>query len=163
MGDVKLALEELREDSAPGKLSSASQSAARAPARSWLGLAAILSGAAVFLAAAAAFWWLKQSPAPPARTEWAQITNFADSVSQPALSPDGRMLTFIRGPSTFNGPGQIYIKMLPSGDPVQLTHDDLNKMSPVFSPDGSRIAYTATEFRKWDTWVVPVLGGDPRL
>ena len=151
-----------RSDSASGKLSSGSK-AAQIPTRSWLRPTAILAGA-VFLTAVGAFWWLKkQNPPGPARTEWVQITNFADSVSQPALSPDGRMLTFIRGPNTFNGPGQIYIKMLPSGDPVQLTHDDFNKMSPVFSPDGSRIAYTAVKSRQWDTWVVPVLGGDPRL
>jgi hypothetical protein len=93
VADIKLALEELREDSAPGKLSWASQAGARGPGRSWLRLAA-LSGAAVLLAAVAAFWWLKQSPTPPARAQWVQITNFADSVSQPALSPDGRILTF---------------------------------------------------------------------
>jgi Tol biopolymer transport system component len=162
VGDIKLALEELREDSALGKLPSASKATASVPPRSALRLAAILSGAAVLLAAAA-FWWLKQSPPRPARSEWEQITNFADSVSQPALSPDGRMLTFVRGPTTFNGPGQIYIKMLPNGDPVQLTHDYLGKMSPVFSPDGSRIAYTATQLGSWDTWSVPVLGGEPRL
>jgi len=52
--------------------------------------------------------------------------------------------------------GQVYVKMLPSGDPVQLTHDDLRKLSPVFSPDGSRIAY-AVVGRIWDTWAVPVL------
>ncbi len=34
----------------------------------------------------------------PQRSEWIQITKFPDSVSQPALSPDGRMVTFIRGP-----------------------------------------------------------------
>ena len=34
-------------------------------------------------------------------------------------------------------------------------------MSPVFTPDGSRIAYTVAW--PWDTWVVPVLGGEPRL
>ncbi|HYW46448.1 MAG TPA: protein kinase [Bryobacteraceae bacterium] len=164
-GDIKLALEELREESESGKLSPASQSAAaQAPARRSFPLAAILSGAAVLLAAAGAFLWMKRSPSAPAGTEWVQITNFADSVSQPALSPDGRMLTFIRGPKTFIGPGQVYIKMLPSGDPVQLTHDDLNKMSPAFSPDGSRIAYsTNTPPLGWDTWVVPVLGGDPRV
>ena len=162
VGDIRLALEELRDDSASGKLSSTLQAGVPAPARSSARLAAIVS-AAVLLAAAGVFWWLKRTPPPPAPTEWVQITNFADSVSQPALSPDGRMLTFIRGPSTFNGPGQIYIKMLPSGDPVQLTHDDFNKMSPVFSPDGSRIAYTAAKNRNWDTWVVPVLGGEPRL
>src|SRR6185295_18057972 len=127
---------DLREDSAAGKPSSASQAGAPGRARSWLRLAAIASAAAVLLAAATAFWWLKQSSPPPARTEWVQITNFADSVSQPALSRDGRMLSFIRGPSTFNTAGQIYVKMMPSGDPVQLTHDDFNKMSPAFSPDG---------------------------
>src|SRR5437868_15511123 len=73
------------------------------------------------------------------------------------------MLTFIRGPRTFIGPGQVYVKMLPSGDPVQLTHNDMPKMSPVFSPDGSRIAYSSVNVRAWDTWVVPVLGGEPRL
>src|SRR5262249_43933990 len=94
-----------------------------------LRLPAILLGAVVLLAAAGGFWWLKRSAASPARSEWVQITNFADSVSQPALSPDGRMLAFIRGPNTFNGPGQIYIKLLPSGEPVQLTRDDAGKMS----------------------------------
>src|SRR5262249_55624626 len=42
--------------------------------------------------------------------------------------------------------------------------DDLLKMSPAFSPDGTRIAYTTvdSEFH-WDTWTVPVLGGEPQL
>jgi len=36
-------------------------------------------------------------------------------------------------------------------------------MAPVFSPDGSRIAYTATDRSvAWNTWVVPVLGGEPK-
>jgi serine/threonine protein kinase len=100
----------------------------------------------------------------PSRMDYIQITNFPDSVTQPALSPDGRMLTFVRGFSSFLAPGEIYIKMLPSGEPVQLTNDNLPKMSPVFSPDGSRIGYTAlTGHSSWDTWVVPVLGGRPQL
>jgi eukaryotic-like serine/threonine-protein kinase len=91
-----------------------------------------------------------------------QLTNFADSATSPALSPDGKMLTFIRGENTFLGPGQIYVKLLPSGEPVQLTHDDLPKMSPVFFPSGDRIAYTAELASKgMDTWVVPALGGQP--
>ena len=99
----------------------------------------------------------------PSRNSWVQITRFADGATSPALSSDGRMIAFIRGPETFVSPGQIYVKMLPDGEPVQLTHDSSPKMAPVFSPDGSRIAYTATDTSfGWNTWVVPVLGGDPK-
>jgi Tol biopolymer transport system component len=107
--------------------------------------------------------WL-QRPAAPARLEYTQLTNFADSATSPALSPDGRMLAFIRSEYTFGGPGQIYVKLLPDGEPVQLTHDDLDKRgSPKFSPDGRRLAYAVLKPGSvWDTWVVPTLGGQPR-
>ncbi len=107
--------------------------------------------------------WLRPS-SKPARSEWEQLTHFPDSVVQPALSPDGRMLAFVRGPrSQLPTRGQIYIKMLPDGEPKQLTQDDLPKMSPVFSPDGTRIAYTTVDAKnEWDTWLVSALGGEPR-
>ena len=89
------------------------------------------------------------------------MTFFTDSAVYPALSPDGRMLAFIRGDNSFFGKGEVYVRLLPSGDAVQLTHDSLLKLSPVFSPDGSRIAYGT--FDPWDTWEVPVLGGQPVL
>jgi serine/threonine protein kinase/Tol biopolymer transport system component len=123
-----------------------------------------VSALVLALAAVAAFW-LK----PPARltdsSQWVQLTKFSDSVTQPALSPDGRMVAFIRGESTFYGPGQIYVKVLPDGSPVQLTRDNLDKMSPVFSPDGTRIAYTTVDPDfQWDTWTVPVVGGgEPQM
>jgi len=96
--------------------------------------------------------------------KWEQLTFFTDAAVYPALSPDGRLLTFIRGSGTFLtflGPGEVYVKMLPSGEPVQLTHDKLLKLSPSFSPDGTRIVYGTAD--PWDTWEVPVLGGEPRL
>jgi eukaryotic-like serine/threonine-protein kinase len=116
---------------------------------------------AVLTAGTAATLWLKDRTKTIDRSIWVQLTNFPDSVTQPALSPDGRMLTFVRSVSTFVAPGEIYIKILPSGEPVALSHDNLSKMSPIFSPDGSRIAYTALDGFRWDTWVVPVLGGQP--
>jgi Tol biopolymer transport system component/tRNA A-37 threonylcarbamoyl transferase component Bud32 len=115
---------------------------------------------AIVLLLAGLFVYRTQQTRVAAPSEWVQLTNFTDSATSPALSPDGRMLTFIRGPETMFGPGEIYVKMLPGGEPVQLTHDGLAKMSPVFSPDGSRIAYTVAP--PFDTWEVPVLGGEPR-
>ncbi len=100
---------------------------------------------------------------PPARheTSYAQITNFTDSAVAPALSPDGRMVAFYRSNSWFHTPDQIYVKMLPNGEPVQLTHDPRLKYGLAFSPDGSRIAYTVEQ--GWKTFTVSPLGGDPSL
>ncbi len=127
----------------------------------------LAAGAAfVVVLAAAGAWFVSRfrQPAEPARQQYTQLTNFADSATSPALSPDGRMLAFIRGESTFFGAGQIYVKLLPDGEPVQLTNDNLHKMSPKFSPDGDRIGYStaSADGQTMDTWIVPVLGGQPR-
>ena len=71
------------------------------------------------------------------------------------------MLAFIRGSGTFLTPGQVYVKLLPDGEPVELTHDSSIKLSPIFSPDGSRIAYGI--LNPWDMWEVPVLGVSPLM
>jgi len=131
------------------------QAARKRPWRLWL-------AAGIVLTIFTGVYVLYRPGHPASRVDYIQLTDFPDSATQPALSPDGRMLAFVRGWSTFVAPGEIYIKMLPSGEPVQLTHDNLPKMSPVFSPDGSRIAYTVLAGSSWDTWVVPVLGGQAR-
>jgi eukaryotic-like serine/threonine-protein kinase len=112
---------------------------------------------------AAAFLYHRSSPRPlPASTQWEQLTYFTDSAVYPALSSDGRMLAFIRGSNSFISPGgEIYVKLLSGGDPVQLTHDTKPKLSPSFSPDNSRVAYGVTD--PWSTWEVAVLGGEPHL
>jgi DNA-binding winged helix-turn-helix (wHTH) protein len=117
----------------------------------------------VLSAALAGALFLRRShPAnSPAGKEWEQLTFFTDSAVYPALSPDGRMLAFIRGSDSFLGPGQIYVKLLSGGEPVQLTNDSRTKLAPTFSPDSSSIAYSVTE--PWDTWEVPVLGGEPHM
>src|SRR5258708_2773719 len=107
---------------------------------------------------------------PPAANDsgplqFEQITNYTDSASMPALSPDGRMVAFIRGADNMGNSasaGQVWIKLLPNGDPVQLTHDVVRKNAVTFSPDGSRVAYTQLNTRfQWDTWEALVFGGEP--
>lgn len=124
------------------------------------GWAAYAALPALLAVAAVAYGWRHQPvPSPSARGAWVQLTDFTDSAVSPALSPNGKLLAFIRGPSTFLGNGEIEVMRLSGGDPRQLTHDGREKMAPSFSPDGTTIAYTTG---MWDTWQVPVLGGTPR-
>jgi serine/threonine protein kinase len=138
-------------------------SVAAGPSRSIIPAYYYVAVVAVLVAAlAGAFFYHRSTFAnPPANAQWEQLTFFTDSAVYPALSPDGHMLAFIRGSDSFIGPGQIYVKLLPTGEPVQLTHDSTAKLAPSFSPDSSRIAYSIID--PWDTWEVPVLGGDPRM
>ena len=166
-GEVRVDLRRLKRDLDSGQLAGSLPSkgveAAQAPTAVYprlLEYGGILLGLAVLLLVGVELYRIRK-PHVAAPSEWAQLTNFTDSVTSPALSPDGRMLTFVRGESTFVGFGQVYVKLLPGGEPVELTHDALAKMSPTFSPDGSRIAYTVLP--SWNTWVVPVLGGEPHL
>jgi serine/threonine protein kinase/WD40 repeat protein len=124
----------------------------------------LMIGTTLVIATGIGAWmWPRLTIQGPARSDYTQITHFADSATSPALSPDGRLVAFIRGESTFEGAGQIYVKALAGGEPVQLTDDALKKMGPVFSPEGSRIAYTTVgDNFAWDTWVVPARGGPPR-
>jgi serine/threonine protein kinase len=132
--------------------------------------AEVLAGAiaAVFVIALISATLLRRKP-PAANDsgplQFEQITNYTDSASDPALSPDGRMVAFIRGADSMGSSantGQVWIKLLPNGDPVQLTHSAVRKSAVTFSPEGSSVAYTQLNARfLWETWEVPVLGGEP--
>ncbi len=110
--------------------------------------------------------WYSGTPKRPVTSpsEYVQITDFNDSASAPALSPDGRMVTFFRGGNPWLTPEQIYVKQLPDGQSMQVTNDPFSKYNPVFTPDSSRIAYTRRirgGATAWETWTVPVTGGSP--
>ncbi len=138
--------------------------AAQKPAASRLRVPVYFASAliAVVAIAFALFWYWPHKSEPVSPGEWVQLTHFSDYAVSPAISDDGRLLAFIRGPDPFITSGQIYIKTLPDGEPVELTHDNINKLAPTFSPDGSTIAYS-TCCGSWDTWSVPVFGGPPHL
>jgi eukaryotic-like serine/threonine-protein kinase len=174
--DVRAELQRLKRDSTSGRshassagkaeqVSPESQAVASGVMPKGAGRRAYYYAAAAILvlatAAGAFFLYRSSRSSPPASKDWEQLTFFTDSAVYPALSPDGRMLAFIRGTGSFYGAGQICVKFLPDGQPVELTHDALQKLNPVFSADNSLIAYgTAIP---WTVWEVPVLGGEPHI
>ena len=134
----------------------------RAPGWVWVAAAAALA----IVAIAIAVMMRPRATAAPTPTQYIQLTNFADSATSPALSPDGRMLAFIRGPSTFFGPGQVWVKSLPDGEPVQISDDGGTKMGPQFTPDGTDVTFAKgidADSESMDTWIAPARGGRPRL
>src|SRR5580704_3353174 len=131
------------------------------PARKWL---TWIIGAAVCVALAMVGMALYPSlPVRPPHAQFTQLTDFTDSAVVPALSPDGRMLAFIRGGNTFLTADQVYLKMLPDGEARRLTDDPRPKYNLAFSPDGSQIAYTVLEPSRFSTYTVSTLGGDSHL
>jgi serine/threonine protein kinase len=164
IGDARLEIDQLNSRSEVRNLTHRQESR-RSPYRAigltLLALLLVASGAGLFYST-------QPSAAVTSPSEYTQLTNFTDAAVAPSLSPDGRMVTFIRGGEFFLGRGgQIYVKLLPNGESVRLTNDAGVKYGPVFTPDGSRIAYTritgffGSPSYSWDTWTVPVLGGQP--
>jgi serine/threonine protein kinase len=158
MRDLVVDLRRLLRQSGEGSALTAARStrivARRRTAPLWLGAAALI------IAAAAAIGWRVGWPGSrqPLRVSYSAITNFSDSVVAPSLSPDGKILAFIRGENTFDGPGDIYVKMLPNGEPSQISHDPYRKMGPMtFTVDNSRVVFTSNTL---NTWSVPTLGGE---
>ena len=128
-----------------------------------LGTATVVLALSAALIALGVVWW----PAANQPVTYTQITSFTDAAVAPVLSPDGRMVAFFRSDRSFFTADQIYIKMLPDGEPVQLTHDPRLKYNLAFSPDASRIAYTVVATpgtqNGWETYTVSSLGGESKL
>ena len=70
-----------------------------------------------------------------------QLTFSKEGASQPAWSPDGKQLAFVR---TVDSKAQIFILSLAGGEPMQLTKFKYGASSPKWSPDGKQIAFSAS-------------------
>ncbi len=152
MADLKIALEELKEESDSGKLTLAP--ALRTRGRSWLALG--LSAALILLAAVAGWFWWHAKPAKTAERQLTRLTSNGVSIN-PSISPDGKLLAY---QATIGGPNpDIWVQQIGGGKAIQITHEKEGAFSPVFSPDGIQIAYES----HGGIYEVPALGGDPRL
>ena len=159
MADLKVALEELKEESDSGKLSGVALAAPRLRRRAvWIGalLAAIAIGAVVF-------WYLRPNdPVTQPSMVAVPLTSYAGEVECPSFSPDGNQVAFV-----WDGEKQdnhdIYVKLIGPGAPIRITSDPAADYDPAWSPDGRWIGFMRMlAGGKAGFFVVPALGGPER-
>jgi dipeptidyl aminopeptidase/acylaminoacyl peptidase len=96
------------------------------------------------------------------------LTDAANDVSEPAWSPDGRLLAFVRSDSPdWSESAQVWVVPAEGGEPRQVTAGRGPKHSPAFSPDGGCIAYAGHDYRhiyytRSSLFVIPAAGGEAR-
>ncbi len=133
MADLKVALEELKEESDSGRLTSSAPVPARRRTWLWIGAAAL-----AVLAAAAS--WLWRRPASGLPETLVPVTSYPGSEMSPSFSPDGRQIAFAwDGEKGDNF--DIYVKLVGESNVLRLTTDPARDMYPVWAPDGKRIAF----------------------
>jgi eukaryotic-like serine/threonine-protein kinase len=166
MDDVKLALEDLREESESGRLAGqASISAGRTSFMRghWRAMAA--GAAAMALLGAGFAWWASRRASPETRGPLlTRLTSDSGLTTDPALSPDGKLLAYASDratPSGAVGNLDIWVQQLPAGEPLRLTRNDADDREPAFSPDGTRIAFRS-ERDGGGIYTISALGGDER-
>jgi len=158
MDDVKVALEELKEESDSGALAGSVAAPARNRRHVWAAaLAGIAAVAVVTLLVSRP--WRDQQPTPtPTLTP---LTSYPGIQQKPSFSPDGNQIAF-----SWNGEKEdnfdIYVKVVGGGTPLRLTSNPAVDTAPAWSPDGRQIAFLRSPGEDAAVYLIPPLGGPER-
>lgn len=158
MAEIKIALEELKEEAESG--ASMSAAAAKEPAQRWRWVA--LGGAAAALGAGLVFLPLRE---PRTALKEVPLTSYPGYQGEPALSPDGSQFAFVWDGGQENTKPQLYVSPAVRGTPLRLTNTPgAAAHYPAWSPDGQAISFLreVPGARSADLIVIPALGGPER-
>jgi len=157
MADLKVALEELKEESDSGTLSAATPRQRR-PGRQLIWAGGLL---AAFSLGVCALWFMRSpTRTPQAALNPVPLTTYPGFQGSPSFSPDGNQVAFV-----WNGEKQdnfdIYVKMIgTSGLPLRLTTDPALDHDPAWSPDGRFVAFLRLLPSGKDALLlIPAIGG----
>jgi Tol biopolymer transport system component len=120
---------------------------------------ALLAGMVALVAgvyAALHFW--PHAKVPAGISKITQISHWNKPMRGAKLSPDGHTVAF---GSPAGGVEQVFVMLASGGEPLQLTHDEGDKLVDSFAPDGTEIYY-GRDVGRDEGWAVPTLGGAPR-
>jgi Tol biopolymer transport system component len=157
MADLKIVLEDLKQDLDSGALGPAAAPRRRPSA-------AIAWACAGILAAGMALMWWRQAhtAVPPLQLSMRQLTADSGLTTSPVLSRDGKLVAYASDRGTHKNLN-IWIHPLTAGaQPIRLTRGTADDDEPDFSPDGGLIAFHSSR-DGGGIWLVPTYGGEERL